>query len=169
MCLPMAAVAGPLMIASSLVGAAGAIQQGAYASKVARNQATVAQYNKELSREGAEDAIARGQDDQRKLGREVASRVGSQTARIAANNVDVTTGSAARVIEDTEMLGAEDSAAISENVRRQVRSQQIDAWGFESAKRAAKSEASQAKTAAAFGAASTIMGGASQYAKFKAG
>lgn len=157
------------LAAAAAVTAAGQMQSGAYASKVARNQATVAQYNKELAKEGAEDAIKRGQDDQRKLGREVAQRVGSQEARIAANNVDITSGSAARVIEDTQMLGDEDAAALSENVSRQVRSQQIDAWGYESAKRAAKSEASQAKTAAAFGVASTIMGGASQYAKFKAG
>ena len=157
------------MVAATAVSAAGQMQAGSYASQVARNQATVAQYNKELAKEGADDAIKRGQDDQRKLGREIASRVGSQEARIAANNVDVTSGSAARVIEDTKMLGAEDQSAMSENVARQVRSQQIDAWGYESAKRAAISEASQAKTAAAFGAASTIMGGASQYAKFRAG
>lgn len=157
------------MAAATAVSAAGQLQGGAYASKVARNQATVAQYNKELAKEGADDAIKRGQDDQRKLGREIASRVGQQEARIAANNVDITTGSAARVIEDTQMLGAEDQAAISENVARQVRSQQIDAWGYESAKRAAISEGKQAKTAAAFGAASTILGGASQYSKFKAG
>ncbi len=157
------------LAAATATQAVGQMQAGAYASKVARNQGIVAQYNKELSREGAEDAIARGQDDQRKLGREVAQRVGSQEARIGANNIDVTMGSAARVIDDTKLIGMEDSAALSENVRRQVRSQQIDAWGFESAKRAAKSEASQIKTATAFGVGSTIIGGASQYSKFKAG
>ena len=38
----------------------------------------------ELSREGAQDAIERGQEEQRRLGRETAQRVGSQRARISA-------------------------------------------------------------------------------------
>lgn len=88
---------------------------------------------------------------------------------MAAGNIDVTRGSAARVILDTKLIGAEDSSALAENIRRQVRARQMDSWNFENEGRAAKAEASQAKVAAAFGAASTIMGGASQYAKFKAG
>ena len=158
-----------LAIAAAAVTAAGQIQSGLYANRVARYQAQVAQTSKGLAREGAIDAIARGQDDQRRLGREVASRVGSQTARMAANNTDITYGSAARTIDDTRLIGAEDSAALAENVRRQVRSMQIDAWGYESEKRAAKAEGRQAIVGAAFGVAQTVLGGATQYAKFKAG
>lgn len=158
-----------LTVAATAVTMAGQVQSGLYASKVAKNQAIVAQHNKQLAREGAVDDIARGQDEQRRLGREVASRVGSQEARLGANNVDVTSGSAARTIADTRMIGLEDSATIAENVRRQVKSQQIDAWGFETETRAAKSEAKQAIVATAFGVASTALGGATQYAKFKAG
>jgi hypothetical protein len=86
---------------------------------------------------------------------------------MGANNVDVSFGSAARLIEDTQMLGAEDSAALSENVRRQVRAMQTDVWNFESEKRAARAQGRQAMTAAAFGMASTALGGATQYAKFR--
>lgn len=120
-------------------------------------------------RENAIDAIGLAQEDQRRLGREVAARVGQQEARIGANNVDVSYGSAARVIEDTLMIGREDSATLADNSRRQLRGLQIDAWNFESEKQAALAEAKQAKVAGAFGAATTILGGATQYAKFKAG
>lgn len=158
-----------MMAAGTAVTMAGQLQSGMYASRMARYGAQTAEQNKQLAREGAIDAIARGQDEQRRLGREVSQRVGQQEARMAANNIDVTSGSAARTIEDTRMIGAEDSAALAENVRRQVRSQQIDAWNYESEKRARRSEAKQAGIATAFGMASTALGGATQYAKFKAG
>lgn len=156
-----------LMIAGTAVTAAGQIQGGLYASQVARNQALVAAQNKALAKEGAVDALARGQEQQRQLGREVAQRVGSQEARMAANNVDPSFGSAARVIEDTRMIGREDAAAIDENVRRQVRAMQIDVWGFEAERRARMSERRQALVGTAFGVASTALGGAVQYAGFK--
>lgn len=159
---------GLLIAASAAVSMAGQWQAGQYASQQAKYGAQVADQNKELAREAAEDSIDRGQEEQERLGREVAQRVGQQTARMAANNVDITTGSAARTIEDTEMLGREDAEAISENIRRQVRGQQIDAWNFESEKRALKAEGKQAKVASYFGMASTALGGATQYGKYKA-
>ncbi|WP_435199206.1 hypothetical protein [Qipengyuania sp. 902] len=135
---------------------------------MSRYQAQVAEQNKQLEREGAEDAIRRGQDQQRQLGRDIASRVGAQTARMAANNIDVTMGSAARTIADTEMIGREDMAALSENIDRQVKSQQISAWNYESQKRTAMMESRQARTAGMFAVGTTLLGGATQYAGFKA-
>lgn len=158
-----------LAITAAAVTAAGQIQGGIYQSQMSRYQAQVAEQNKQLTREAAADAIVQGQEQQRQLGREVAGRVGAQEARMAGNNVDITTGSAARVISDTRMIGAEDSAALSENTRRRVKGMQIDAWNYESEKRAAKAEGKQAIVGAAFGAASTLLGGATQYSKFKAG
>lgn len=158
-----------LIVASTAVTAMDRLQSGLYASKVARNQAAVAKANKGMARENAIDAIGLGQDEQRRLGREVAQRVGSQEARLGANNVDITFGSAARTIDDTKLVGKEDSEVIAENTRRQVRAMQIDVWGYEAERRARLSEAKQAKVATAFSVASTALGGATQYAKFKAG
>lgn len=157
-----------LAVGAAGVSAVGQWQSGLYAARTARYGAQVAQQNKALVREAAEDAIAQGQDQQRQLGREVAGRVGAQEARMAGNNIDITQGSAARVIEDTKMIGREDSEALAENIRRQVKSQQIDAWSFESESRARRSEASQARTASMFSVGSTLLGGAMQYAKFRA-
>lgn len=158
-----------LTIASAAVTAAGQVQGGIYQSQMSRYQAQVAEQNKQLTREGAADAIVQGQEQQRQLGREVAGRVGAQEARMAGNNVDITTGSAARLLDDTRLIGREDSAALNENVNRQVMAMQTDIWNYESEKRAAKSEAKQAIVGAAFGAASTLLGGATQYSKFRAG
>lgn len=158
-----------LAVGAAAVTAAGQIQGGIYQSQMSRYQAKVAEQNKQLSREGAADAIVQGQDQQRQLGREVSGRVGAQTARMAGNNVDITSGSAARVIADTQMIGREDSEALNENIRRKVKGLQVDAWNFESKKRASKAEGKQALIAAGFSAASTLLGGAQQYAKFSSG
>lgn len=156
-----------LTIASAAVTAAGQVQGGLYASQMARYSAQVAEQNKQIAREGAADAIQRGQEQQRQLGREVAARVGSQEARMAANNIDPTFGSAGRVVLDTRMLGAEDSAALSENIRREVRARSIDVWNLESERRAKQAEGKQAIIAAGFGAASTFLGAAKQYASYQ--
>lgn len=71
-----------LVVASTAVTAAGQWQSALYASRSARYQAQIAQQNKALAREGAEDAIVQGQDQQRQLGREVAGRIGAQEARM---------------------------------------------------------------------------------------
>lgn len=139
---------GFLALGAAAVGAAGQLQAGTYAARMARFEAQVADQNKARVREGALDALGRGQADQRQLGRDVAGRIGAQTARMAGNNVDITFGSAARLIEDTRMIGQEDSDALAENIRRQVSGMQTDIWNFESEKRAKRAEASQAKTAA---------------------
>ena len=167
MCGPAALPA--LSIVGAAVSAGGQIYSGIMASNAAKYRGDIAEQNKGLAREAAQDEIERGEEDQRQLGREVAQRVGSQTARMAANNVDITVGSAARTIDDTKMLGREDSEILAENTRRAVRGQQINAHNFEAEKRAARVEAKGAKIASYFGAASSIIGGATQYGKLKAG
>lgn len=158
---------GALALAAATVGAAGQLQAGTYAARMARYEAQVAQTNKARVKEAAGDAIVQGQEQQRQLGREVAGRVGAQTARMAGNNVDISFGSAARLMEDTRMIGQEDSEALAENVRRQVSGMQTDIWNFESEKRAKRAEAKQAKTASYFAAGTTMLGGATQYADFR--
>lgn len=167
MCNP--ALAGAAMIAGTITSAAGQLQAGLYASRMARYESQVAQQNKARVREQAVDALGRGQDQQQQLGRDVAARIGAQTARMAGNNVDITFGSAARLIDDTALLGREDSEALAENIRRQVAGYQSDAWNFESESRSALAEARQAKTASAMSAMTTLLGGAVQYQKFREG
>lgn len=159
---------GFLALGAAAVSGAGQLYSGIYASQAAGYQAQIAQQNKALSRENAQDAIERGQEDQRRLGRETAQRVGSQRARIAGNGIDVGFGSAARVVDDTQAIAAEDAGFIAENTRRQVRSYQIDAFNFESERRAALAEKKNAKIATAFSVAGTALGGATQYSEFRA-
>lgn len=158
---------GILALGAAAASAAATFQGGLYQRQMARYQAQIAGQNKDLARESAVDALAQGQDQQRQLGREVAARAGAQVARLAANNVDVTMGSAARQIDDTRMIGREDAAALAENNRRRMQGLQIDVRNYESEKRAARSEGRQAMMGAAFGATTTLLGGAQQYANWR--
>lgn len=164
MCGPAA-----LVIAGAVVSVAGTAYAGLQQAGMASYGAKIAAQNKQLERDAAADAIDRGQEEQRRLGRQVAQKVGSQKARMAANNIDISTGSAARNVEDTESLGREDQATLSENIRREVKGHQINAWNYEQENRALKAQAKSAKIGTAFSVASTALGGASQYSKFKSG
>lgn len=137
-------------------------------SQQASYRARVAEQNKQLSREAAADEIALGHEQKRELGREQAQRLAAMRARMAANGGDLGFGSAAMALEDRSKTDSEDRAALAENINRKVRGLQIDAWNFESEKRAAKAESKSAIGEAAFGVASTALGGATEYAKFKA-
>jgi len=163
LCDPLA-----LTVAATAVSAAGSIASGIQASSAANYGAQVAEQNKHLEREAAQDAIERGEEEKRRLGRDIAQRVGQQTARLGANNVDITTGSAARTIQDTQDLGAEDQATLAENIQRQVKGHQINVFNFESERRAKKAEAGAAKLNTAFSVGSTVLGGATQFSKLKA-
>ena len=158
---------GTLMIAAAATTALGQLQSGIYASQMSRYQAQVDQQNKDLAHQNAQDAIDTSQKEQQRLGRHVAQTVGQQAARMGANNIDLSFGSAARTIADTKMIGQEDSQTLADNTRKQVKGFQIDAWNYESQKRADIANGKQAMTAAVFGAATTALGAATQYAKFK--
>ena len=166
MCGP--ALLPALIVASTATTAAGQLQGAAYASQMARYRSQVADQNKARTHEAAMDEIAAGQDQHRQLGREVAARIGAQEARMAANNTDISFGSAARAIDDTKLIGREDSDALSRNIEQRVRGYQTDMWNYESERRASIAEGKQAKSAGMFSVASTVLGGATQYAGFKA-
>jgi hypothetical protein len=156
-----------LAVAGAVATAGGQVVSGIYASQMAGYRAQVAQQNQQLARDSAQSAIERGQEEQRRLGRETAQRVGSQRARMAANGLDVGFGSADRVTGDTRLIASEDAQTIDDNTRRQVRAMQIDAWNFESEKRAAQAERRSIGISTAFSVAGTALGGATQYADFR--
>jgi hypothetical protein len=139
-----------------------AAQSAGYAAKVA-------QQNKELTKEAASDEIKQGYDQREQLGEDIAKQVGSQKARMSANNIDIGFGNAAMVIDDTLTTGEDDQKALNENINRRVKGFQVDAWNFESETRAQLANKKNAKIATGFNMASTALGGATSYAKYKEG
>lgn len=133
-----------------------------------RYQAAVANRNADLANAQARDAMDRGRLDQTKLARQYSQLKGSQQASMAANGIDTSFGSAASVAADTAMLYGEDASTLSMNTVRETKGYEISAANYQSEGVAAKMKGKQAFTQSLFGAASTVLGAASQYSKSQA-
>jgi hypothetical protein len=79
--------------------------------------------NEGMSKLMAEDAIFRGKKAEKSQRETIRQTIGSQRAALAAQNVDLESGSALDVQQDTAALGAEDVLAIRNNAWR-------EAWGY---------------------------------------
>lgn len=115
----MCAVAAIPFIAmgvSALMSAQQAKAQGAATAEAAQQNAAFANAS-------ADDAIKRGEfeSDQQRL--ETRAMIGSQRAGFAANGIDVNSGSAADVQDDTAAMGELDALTIKNNASR-------EAWGY---------------------------------------
>lgn len=101
---------------------------GAYAqSKALKSQGDYAnqmgQMNAQLADVKASDSIQRGDIEANRNDQRTRGIVGSQRAGLAAQGVDVNSGSAADVQADTAGMGAVDSLTIKNNAWR-------EAWGY---------------------------------------
>lgn len=108
------------------------------------------------------DAISRGETEQRNHYRKLAQAMGEARVKSSAAGLDVAFGSAANLEDDIALIGYEDSAAISENVTKEVQGYDINAANYRSEGAAAKMRGKAAKTASYFSAAGTLLSSASQ-------
>jgi hypothetical protein len=158
MCLPaapLALAAAGVSAVGSMVSGYGAMQQGRYESKVAKQ-------NAELSMEAAQDSILRGSGERRNFFRQVGQAKGDQVAAMAANGIDPDYGSALRVQQDTATLSREDEQNLYSNIEERTRGEQINAMNLVSEAKAAKYRGKQAMIGSVMEAASSLAGGFSQ-------
>src|SRR3546814_6037574 len=121
-----------------------------------------ARVNQREANASAIDALDRANQEQVRHGRKVSATIGAQRAAMAANGIDPGFGSAEDLIDDTRMIGQEDSLAIAENWQREARSYAIQGANSLSRARSAKQAASGALIKGALDVGSTIRGGATQ-------
>lgn len=106
---------------------AGAQAMGAYrasqaAKAAAKYNAAVSRNNAQIAQWQAQSILAKGARDEQAQRLRTAALKGSQRARLAANGVDLTQGSALRILQDTDYLGEMDALTIRDNAA-------MDAWG----------------------------------------
>lgn len=99
--------------------AAGEAQQAA-----AESQAQLDEANAQVADEQAQDTLARGTLQENQFRTQVKGVIGSQRANFAADNVDVSFGSAVDVQADAAKLGELDAQTIKNNAARA-------AWGYQ--------------------------------------
>lgn len=158
-----------LAIAASAVTAGGQLYAGSAAKQQGKYEQKVANINADRQRAAAADAAIRGETDQLRRYRQLAQSLGAQRAASAANGVDIGFGSALDMQIDTAMIGQEDSRILAENTRREMMGFDINAANYTMQGQAARSRGNAAMTSSIFAAGGTLLGGAQQAGKIKAG
>lgn len=106
-----------------LSSAAGAYSQSQAQSAMGGYQKTVSDINAGMATTQAQDAITRGDIAANTANMKTRQVVGSQRANMAAQGIDVNSGSAADVQGSTQAIGALDALTIKNNAWR-------TAWGY---------------------------------------
>ena len=149
-----------LTIGSTIMGAAGQIQQGQATAAANNYNAKVQMMNAEISDRRAKDALERGAKEEQQKRRENQQLLGKQQAAMAANGVDLTFGSPLDVLVDSSVLGELDALTIRSNTNREEYDYRVQGANQRSQAQMSKGAASSALTAGYMGAAGTVLGGA---------
>ena len=149
-----------LTLGSTLLGAAGSIQQGQAAAKAAKYNAQVAEMNATISERRAKDALDRGAFEEQQKRRENAALMGKQKAAMAANGIDLTFGSPLDMIVDSATLGELDALTIRKNAYREEYDYRVQAANQRAQKTMYEGAAKSALTGGYLAAGGTILGGA---------
>ena len=118
-------IAGIAGIAGAGISAYGALYQGAATKEAASYQAAVAANNQIIANQNAQYAIQAGQQQAEAVSLKGAAQIAKVKAGLAANNIDVNTGSAKNV----EVSQAETSQLDTETV---LNNAELQAYGYRS-------------------------------------
>lgn len=152
--LPIAAAV--LAAGSAVVGGVSAKQQADVQSKVANNNAAL---ERNAAQQDIENTKQSALDHYRKIGQ----LKGQQRARAAAAGVGADFGTAAQVVDDTDMLGREDVNRIYQQGYQDLKGHDISASNYTSQASAAKTAGTMALVKSGFDAGSSLLTAAKQY------
>lgn len=151
-----------LTIGSTLIGGAGAIQQGQAQAASARYNAQVAEMNARMADRAAKDALERGKLEEQKQREKTAQILGQQRAGMAANGLDLTFGSPLDTLVDTATLGELDALTIRANTYREERDIRQQGANYRGQAGMYRAGASSALSGGYLNAAGTLLGGGSR-------
>lgn len=161
---------GPaLPIIAAAMAVAGTATSALSANAQSRYQAKIAERNADLEREAGQQEQENTATAAQEQYRRIAQLKGAQRARAAAGGVGVDFGTAAEVQSDTDLLGREDVDRIYKQGAQNLRSHDIGASNYEAEAGARRQAGTAALVSGAFNIGSSILGGAQQYNKLKAG
>lgn len=157
----LAPLAGPLGLAGAGISALGAIEGGEANAANANYQSQVAKNNQIIAEQNANYASAAGQAQATNEGLKGAATSGKIKASIAANGVDVNTGSAAAVQTSQAETNELNTANVLNNSALQVYGYRSQAANYGAQAAAEQAQAQQAPIAGDLGAVGSLLGGAS--------
>ena len=109
-----------LSVAGAGLSAYGVYQQSAGQKAAAKYEASVASANAKVAEFKAQDALDRAQVDAENVGRRVASMRGQQKAALAANGLDLSSGTPQSILSATDFYGLADQATVANNANREA-------------------------------------------------
>lgn len=151
-----------LMIGSTVMGAAGAIQQGRAANASAKYNAQVADMNAKISERQARDAVERGTMEEQQQRMKTSQIIGKQKAAMAANGVDLKFGSPLDALVDTATMGELDALTIRANTYREERDIRQQGLNSQSQAGLLRAEGRAAQSGGFMNAFATVLGGGSK-------
>ncbi|MET3853055.1 hypothetical protein [Rhizobium sp. OAE497] len=149
-----------LAIGSTVIGAAGQVQQASAESAADKYNAQVADMNATLADKKARDDITAGQQEEQRKRLETAQLEGKQKAAMAANGVDLNFGSPLDTLVDTAKIGELDALNIRTNAYRAAYNDKVQATNFQNEAIMDRAKSSYDAEGGYLGAVGTILGGA---------
>lgn len=138
----------------------GQIQQGQAQADAARYQEQVDRNNAIMAQQNAQDARRRGDQAAEEQQRKTAAIEGRQRAAIAANGIELTSGSPVDVLADTATFGELDRQTVLNNSEREARGYEAQKLNFTSSAGLNRMKADNASAAGSLGALSSLVNGA---------
>lgn len=159
-----------LALGSTLLGAAGQVQQGKAAKEAGEYNAKVGEMNAVLSERRAKDTFERGQQAEQMKRQEVQGVIGRQQAAMAANGVDLTFGSPLDTLVDTATMGELDALTIRTNTAREAYDFRVDAANKRAGASMDRAAGNNALKGSYLAAGGTVLAGAGKaYGGYKQG
>ena len=155
--LPALAIAGPL------IGATGALVQGAATQNASDYQAQVAQNNAVTAGYNAGLATQSGEVQAENKSRQGAEKQASIKASTAANGVDVNSGSAVTTQEGAREVANTDTETVKHNALLQAYGYRTQQTGFQAQSQLDTQQGQDASIGSYFGAAGSLVGNASSF------
>ncbi len=135
MCEPISAstlaiIAGVTGLASAGVSAYGQYKQGKAEQQTYNMQADISRQNAAIAQENAGLERSAGLEEQRRQRLKTSQLIGQQKAAMAANNINITSGTPLDVIQDTAEIGELDAIMIGFESERRARNYESQASNF---------------------------------------
>ncbi len=158
--ISIAAIGMAAGAAGGVIGGIGAKSQGDAQSNMYKYQAGVARVNATVAKQDADYAREAGEVEATNAGMRTRAEVGATRAGMAAGNVDINTGSGARVVKSEIEIGQQNEATLRANAAKRAYGFDVKAAGDTATAGAADVAATTSREAGDISAISTIIGGA---------
>lgn len=159
MCDPLSITSACITAISTAISVPAAIQQGKQAKATYEYQAKVAKKNAEIAQQNAGQERQSGIEEARLQRIKTLQTIGVQQTAMAANGIDIGSGTALDMIEDTAQMGELDALTIKYNSERNALNYEQQASNFLNQSNLDKMSAKNVSSASKINAISTGLNG----------